>query len=59
MQLRDHAAVLKKGDVFRVDPRALKVMAGFNVRDRDAPGAREQGYAEGARERESREDAAA
>lgn len=41
MQLRDHPAIAGKNDQFRVDPRQLKVDPGFNVRDLDAPAARE------------------
>lgn len=41
MQLRDHPAVAGKNDQFRVDPRLLKTDPGFNVRDLDAPSARE------------------
>lgn len=40
MQLRQHEAILKKSDAFRVDPRLLKTMPGFNVRDLDSPAER-------------------
>lgn len=42
MQLRDHPAVVSKGDMFRVDPRLLTIEPGFNVRDLEAVAAREK-----------------
>jgi ParB family chromosome partitioning protein len=40
-KLRDHEAIQTKTDMFRVDPRKLRVEPGFNVRNLDAPTARE------------------
>lgn len=41
MQLRQHEGIKSKWDGFRVDPRLLKVEPDFNVRDLDAPAARD------------------
>jgi ParB/RepB/Spo0J family partition protein len=41
MKLRDHQGIISKGDTFRVDPRQLQIDPGFNVRDLDAPTARD------------------
>lgn len=37
MRLREHEAIVSKGDIFRVDPRKLKIDPGFNIRDLDNP----------------------
>ena len=41
MKLREHQGIISKGDTFRVDPRQLQIDSGFNVRDLDAPAARD------------------
>jgi ParB/RepB/Spo0J family partition protein len=41
MKLREHDAITSKSDMFRVDPRALVIDPGFNVRNLDSPDARE------------------
>lgn len=41
MELRKHEAVASKTDMFKVNPLLLKIMPGFNVRDLEAPSARE------------------
>lgn len=41
MKLREHGAITSKSDMFRVDPRALVIDPGFNVRNLDSPDARE------------------
>lgn len=40
MRLKEHEAIMARGEVFKVDPRALKVDPNFNVRDLDAVTAR-------------------
>jgi len=40
-KLRDHTGIVARGEAFRVDPRVLKIDPGFNVRDLDAPTARD------------------
>lgn len=41
MELRKHEAITNRTDMFKIDPRRLQIEPGFNVRDLEAPSARD------------------